>query len=473
MSAPSQFRLSFAQRFGYSLGNLPAELLWNLILGWGMYFLSPPPDKVGATFYLPATLAGMVIGLGRILNGISDPLTGYVSDRTKTRWGRRMPFILLASPPFLLSFLLFWFPPVPAAVGGQVYTWSFFGRMIELNSNYLPTAIWLFIFGGGFYFLFAVVINPYLSLLPEIAPENDERLNISMWQAYLGVVATILAMGLVGYLITELPQGITVAGFHLKDMYKVIAIGSVVLSAACLAPTLLLLKETRHTEKKEVPYSMLRAWWETLRNRAFLPWVVSVSLLRLAADIVISSIPFLMMYLLFNTSLADKSELLAGGVQLTIMVVAAAMFPLTNWLSSKFGKRSVFLLCLLWFGLFLPVWATLHLWGPIPPVYRPFILFLLAAPPVSAMLVLPRPILADIIDYDETVTGFRRESVYNGVEGLWTKSFSALSPLILGLMFDLLGRTHDRPLGIILVGPVAGLITLLSFAAFRFYPLKK
>ena len=473
MSQPGSFRLSFGQRFGYSLGNLPAELLWNIILGWGMYFLSPPLDKTGLILYLPASLAGMVIGLGRVLNGISDPLVGYLSDKTRTRWGRRMPYIIFATPPFLFCFLFFWFSPIPAPTWASQYDWSIFGRTLQITSNYIPTALWLFIFGGGFYFLFAVVVNPYLSLLPEITPDNDERLNISMWQAYVGVVATILALGLVGYLITEMPSGVTIAGFHFPDMYKVIALGSVILSALCLCPTVFLLKETQHSEKKEVPYSILRAWWETLKNRAFLPWVVSVALLRLAADIVIGSIPFLMSYLLFGTDLAGKSELIAGGVQLTIMIVAAAMFPLTNYLSQKYTKRKIFLICLLWFGLFLPVWATLHLWGGIPAVYRPFILFLFAAPPVSAMLVLPRPILADIIDFDETVTGFRRESVYNGVEGLWTKSFSALSPLILGLMFDLLGNTHARPLGVISVGPVAGVITLASFLAFWYYPIKK
>lgn len=473
MTPAASFRLSFGQRFGYSLGNLPAELLWNIILGWGMYFLSPPADKTGVTLYLPATLAGMVIGLGRVLNGISDPLVGYLSDKTKTRWGRRMPYIMFATPLFLLCFLFFWFAPVPAPTWTQQYEFSLFGRTLQITNNYLPTAVWLFLFAGGFYFLYAIVINPYLSLLPEITPDNDERLNISMWQAYVGVVATILALGLVGYLITELPQGITLAGFHLPDMYKVIALASVLLSALCLYPTVFILKETAYSEKKEVPYSILRAWWETLKNRAFLPWVVSVALLRLAADIVIGSIPFLMSFLLAQTNLLEKSELIAGGVQLTIMIVAAAMFPLTNFLSQKYTKRTVFLVCLLWFGLCLPAWATLHWWVGIPPVYRPFLLFLFAAPPVSAMLVLPRPILADIIDFDETLTGFRRESVYNGVEGLWTKSFSALSPLILGLLFDLLGNTHDRPLGIIAVGPVAGVIMLLSVTAFWHYPIKK
>jgi GPH family glycoside/pentoside/hexuronide:cation symporter len=89
---------------------------------------------------------------------------------------------------------------------------------------------------------------------------------------------------------------------------------------------------------------------------------------------------------------------------------------------------------------------------------------------MAAVFTFPNAIMADIIDYDELKTGMRREAIYYGTQATLEKIASSLFPLILASLL-VLGSTPDNPLGIRLIGPVAGLSALLGFLAFRGYTL--
>jgi GPH family glycoside/pentoside/hexuronide:cation symporter len=82
-------------------------------------------------------------------------------------------------------------------------------------------------------------------------------------------------------------------------------------------------------------------------------------------------------------------------------------------------------------------------------------------------------IIADVIDHDETITGFRREAIYFGVQGLLLKSGIGVSALILTLLLDVFGKTPAEPLGVTLAGPVAGVIAFIGFLVFLKYPFQK
>ncbi|MCL0069715.1 MFS transporter, partial [Dehalococcoidia bacterium] len=92
---------------------------------------------------------------------------------------------------------------------------------------------------------------------------------------------------------------------------------------------------------------------------------------------------------------------------------------------------------------------------------------------VSSFLMLNHAIIADIIDHDETITGFRREAIYYGVQGLVQKSGIGVSALIFTLLLHLFGRTAAEPLGVTLAGPVAGILVFVGFLVFLKYPFRK
>jgi GPH family glycoside/pentoside/hexuronide:cation symporter len=109
----------------------------------------------------------------------------------------------------------------------------------------------------------------------------------------------------------------------------------------------------------------------------------------------------------------------------------------------------------------------------ISPLIYMSVIIVLMAPFVSIFLLVPRTLLADIMDYDAKITGYRREAMYNGMEGLVTKIAQGLAPLIMGGLFTWFGNTAQNPLGIKLCAVSAGGLAIISFIAFMFYPLKK
>jgi len=106
----------------------------------------------------------------------------------------------------------------------------------------------------------------------------------------------------------------------------------------------------------------------------------------------------------------------------------------------------------------------------IPKVLQTFLFVPFLGVPMAAVFTFPNAIMADIIDYDELRTGMRREAMYYGTQATLEKMASALFPVILALLLTL-GGTADNPLGIRLVGPVAGVSVLLAFLTFRRYSL--
>jgi GPH family glycoside/pentoside/hexuronide:cation symporter len=121
-------------------------------------------------------------------------------------------------------------------------------------------------------------------------------------------------------------------------------------------------------------------------------------------------------------------------------------------------------------ALYLP-W--LFFMGFVPGIGRVLQAFFFVAfigVPMTAMNAFPNAIMADIIDYDELETGERREAMYYGAQATLEKMASALYPPILALLL-VVGSTADNPLGIRLVGPMAGLLCLAAYLCFRGYRL--
>ncbi len=240
--------------------------------------------------------------------------------------------------------------------------------------------------------------------------------------------------------------------------------------ALCLLgylPTLRYIRETPYNEKKEIPYSIWRSGWQTLKNPAFLPYLLSVAAVNTSTTLIIAMLPYQ------ATVIAGSTEGIAGALLGALMLLAMLCLPLVNWITGKYPRRIVYLVCcfamsvvigLLYFSSALP---------GVPPLLFMGVVLFFAAPFVSVFLVVPRTILADVMDYDEKITGYRREAMYNGMEGFVQKVAFAFAPLIQGLLLDHLGMTAARPWGILACAIAGGSLTAVGFVAFLFYPLKK
>jgi len=100
-----------------------------------------------------------------------------------------------------------------------------------------------------------------------------------------------------------------------------------------------------------------------------------------------------------------------------------------------------------------------------------FLVFSLTGFSIAAIMVLPMPILSDVIDLDELRTGERREAMYFGAQGFLQKLGAGLSGIIMTQLFSRFGYSREQHLGVDLLGPVGGFLVLIGFAIFMFYPL--
>jgi GPH family glycoside/pentoside/hexuronide:cation symporter len=89
--------------------------------------------------------------------------------------------------------------------------------------------------------------------------------------------------------------------------------------------------------------------------------------------------------------------------------------------------------------------------------------------PVAGLMVLPRALLAEVIDRDQENTGLRREAMYNGMSGVLEKMGEALALGVLGVLFQQFGNSSSSPLGLRLMGVAAGVFVVLGLLAFRKY----
>jgi GPH family glycoside/pentoside/hexuronide:cation symporter len=162
----------------------------------------------------------------------------------------------------------------------------------------------------------------------------------------------------------------------------------------------------------------------------------------------------------------------AGYVLGTMIGVAVVFFPIINYLAKRLGKKTIYAASLFLFSILISMLGTIGVF-PFPPFYYGLSLIALAGIPVSGFMVGSNAIIADVIDHDETITGFRREAMYFGIQGLLLKLGIGVSALIFTVLLHLFGKTPAEPLGVALAGPVAGIIVFIGFLVFLKYPFQK
>ena len=170
-AAPPAAKPSARIDLSYSLIALGSTTIWGVLSAWLLYFYLPPEGE--GTALVPAAFYSAAMLLLRMASAAITPTVGYWSDRTRSRWGRRLPYLFLSAVPLLVAFVLVWSPPVR---GTSLW-----------NLVYLVVVM-------GIYQL-AYVLNqvPYMALLPEIALTDHHRVRVSMWAAIMTVVGMIVA----------------------------------------------------------------------------------------------------------------------------------------------------------------------------------------------------------------------------------------------------------------------------------------
>lgn len=446
--SPAEKRsLSSVARVLFASGTIGNGLLPGFLVAWQLYYFAPPADS-GRPILVPALIIGWVNLIGQIVHSLADWAIGYASDRTRTRWGRRIPWIAVSAPICTVAFMALWWPPA-ATVGWMNIAWLAGIRSV----------MWI---------AYTAAVGPYCSLLPEVTEPGSERTRVGAFMAFFEVLGTVLASVVAGQLIDSHEHGGHFAGIHFTDGYKYTAAVLSAISLTSMWISIAVVKEKPHDATKEVPYGPVQSLAETLKNPAFRPYALAFVAFRVGLNAIITVMPFQADVILH----LDHPEAAAGNLQGVIVLGSIPFFVLIDRLVPRIGKRRV----MLWgfFG-FAAVMASAGMIGRFPlgsPLVQAYVVYGLCTFPVATLFMLPRPIMADIIDLDARRTGYRREGIYNGAEGLLTKFAEGLGPFLAAWLLDHLGKTSADPTGVMLTAPIAGAICLIGWLLFLRYPIK-
>jgi len=417
----------------YASGSFAGNVISRTKDLWLIFFFAPPQDETDVARRTSIVAVGAIFTVARIIESLDDPLIGYWSDRTTSRWGRRVPFVLSATPFWALFFVLLWMPPD--------------------NHETIANALYLFAVLEGFHLFSTLSGGPFESLLPEIAVTSKERVGVVTWQVFFGTVGAALAL---------------VGSGVIKEVWGFQAM-AVLMAVLALASRYLALGGAWRRVRVEQPPARLdlrQAFRATFSNDQFLYFLPTFIFFNMGVSLLLAALPYYVTEVLGKEQEGFYVAVLTAGA----IVVVLASLPFVYRLAILKGKAWVYGTAMLLGALYLPTMFFMGFLPVIPKVAQAFLFVPFLGVPMAAVFTFPNALMADIIDYDELRTGMRREAMYYGTQATMEKMASALFPAILaGLL--LLGGTADDPLGIRLVGPVAGLAVFVALLSFRRYRL--
>jgi len=431
-----QAKLSRSTKIIYGAGDLGFSLTTTII---GAYFLFFLIDVVG----IKPALAGVAILIGRTWDYINDPLIGYLSDRTRSRWGRRRPFLLFGAIPFALAFMLMWYRPP-------------FESQTALAAYYAAAYV-LFDAAATFVYM------PYFALTPDLTEDYDERTSLTSYRMFFSILGSLLAF--------TVP--LVIVGTFTPENAARVLLMAVVFGIASALPLWLVFFKTREREQftvQEKP-KLLPSLKAALKNKPFVFGAVIYLLTWVCMDILQATLLFFIKYVL---GLEAMSEIIMG----LIFVTAILALPFWEYASRKLNKR-------LAYAYGVAFWAVVQmvLFSVSASVGLPVIIFLctMAGIGVGAAHVLPWSILPDAIEWDEYHTGERHEGMFYSLITLMQKIASSLAVPLTAVMLEItqyVPNSAQQPasalLGMrLLVGPVPALLLSIGIIFAIKYPLDR
>jgi glycoside/pentoside/hexuronide:cation symporter, GPH family len=412
----------------YTIITLGSSTLWGVTSGWLLYFYLPP----GAQPLVPLAFYSIVILVSKAVNILLGLPVGYISDHTRSSWGRRLPYIIGGAILIPILFVLLWTPP--------------------RASTPALTSLYLFLVLIVFNAVYEIHQVPYEALLPELAVSEKDRVAISSWKTGFLLGGNILA-GFAGPLIGKF-------GYF----YSMLVFATVV-APILILPGFFLRKQIDNSFQPVRQISFITSLKITFGNRAFQIFAITWGLLWTAATLVLETLPFVV------TEICHLKEADTVYFYLPAIAVTLIAFPLITKLSERYGMKIVYRGSLLAGAISLPLLILIGDWIPIPLLAQGILWVVLQSASLAGAQILPSAMIAEITDYDERQTSQRREGSFYSVWGLLNQVSSGLGLAIIPLVL-LLGRSQSDPqgpLGVRLLGVIGGLLLLVSFWVFRQY----
>nr|BAF98450.1 permease [Sphingopyxis macrogoltabida] len=403
-------KLPFGTRISYGIGHMAFGIKSN---GFDYYLLAYYSQVLG----LDARLVGMALLISLVFDAVSDPIVGYWSDNTESRWGRRHPFLFASAIPVSLSFLLVWSPPEGWSELAMV------GYLLVL-SIIIRTAISFF-------------ETPNVALAPELTEDYTERsklISLGHFFAWSGGNLMNVAMFFVVF-----PMFASAAMSEAVSLRKPYEIYGMLASALILVAILIAAFGTQSRipylnqapPKRNITLRLIsKEIFETLSNRAFLAVFLAAILGAVALGLKAS------LHLYFVSYFWEFTASETGYLPLGIFVSAAIGFALAPVATRHLGKKRAAIILGMVAFLAHPIPICLRLLDLLPPNGDPFIFWfnlifgIVDLGLIICFNILVASMLADLAEQSELETGRRSEGVLAASITFAKKSVQGLGILI-------------------------------------------
>jgi GPH family glycoside/pentoside/hexuronide:cation symporter len=444
--------------FAFLIAMVGVQLSSELFAQWGTYFYSPTEGS-GRTIYVGIAVVALIFVAGRVTDVITDPWIGVWSDRLKALrssrrlapGGRRRPFIFWGSILMTFTGIAFWYPPV-AETSTLNLIWG----------TLLMSLHWVF---------YTLAYIPLLALAPEIAKSSAERVRLGTWIAVgmtLGLAAAVILPGVLISMLDPVRQ--SGSGEFSAIGYQRVAWIFALISMACFQYLVWAVRERDSGGRESAPAtSHWQGLAEPLQQPVFRLYLLVFGFFYLGVLAMQRSAPY-------------WAELGLGGDEATMTVLglpfmvtcllAVLSFP---WLARRFDLKTLTMSALVLMSVGLPMTylvATASV-SDQTKLSLGMLIYLVQGIGLGFIYVLQTPLLGHVIDIDAAARpegARRREGAFNALHAMMVKAVQILSIVVATTLMATLGNSAERPLGVFLVGPVAGVFCLIAIVLMVRYP---
>lgn len=437
MSVPAKERLPWYTKLAYGSTDFGFAFTDSAIAVVYMIFLT---NVIGL-----ALEAVFLITLIRMTwDYVNDPIIGFLTDRTRSRWGRRRPYLLFGVIPYGIAFaMLWWQPPFASQVWLVIYY----------------TVAWLI-----YDTILTLVSMPYFALTPELTQDYDERTSLTSYRMAFSIIGSLVAY----------TAWLMVIGDRTPENANHIFTMAAIFGAISALPMLFTFIATK--EKPAYVGQTRPSLRESLKaarsNRPFL-FASGIFLFTWTAISVIE--PTLLYFLKYRMKLPDDTADIVAG---TVFVSALVVLPFWLWISKKTDKRKAYIAGMLFLSA---VMCTLIFVSPSLGFPVVIVLAALAGIGVSAVHVLTWAMIPDAVEVDELSSGHRHEGMFYALVTLMRKISASVAVSLIPLVWKWSGYVADAPEQSekaitairVMVGPVPTLFLLGGIIFAIFYPLTR
>jgi len=441
-------RLTVKQKLGFGIFDLGGNMLFTLMSFWALKYLT---DTVG----IAAIWAGTAVMIGKAWDAVTDPLMGYVSDRTLSRWGRRRVYLLFGSVPMLLSMIFFFTAP-----------------------SYLPQSMhiaWAVIALIVLYSASTIINVPYASLTPELTSDYNEQSSLNGYRFGCAVFGTIAGAAAVQPLVQAFSRPGSADPLTDQRGFSVMGL---ILGAVMMIVTLLTFLGTKEKKyrKEDLPTEgYISTFLAVFRNKPYI-------LLLATYALHMTGICFLTTILAYYTENILKRSDITTIAMVLLLVTAMVFIPVSVLVSKKIGKKRTYQIC---FIVIASACALIYSLGHRMPVEFFLSVMVYAGIGVGFSYVAPFAMVPDVIEYEAAKTGQRKEGAYYGMWTFISKFGTALALFVSGHILELGGyisqageKTAIQPESVTsairtIIGPIPIVILVAAIVVIQFYPLDR